>query len=267
MPPQFLNNTLLYQKRSIPLGHRNKYDVDWQKPTDFTQMGSSDIDIWYARLDPSFTHIPYLAEILSADEKKRAQDFHLERDRLRHIFSRGILRLILSEYLDQSPAQIKIMTGLQGKPALFQQEKEYSIHFNLSHSHEAVLYAITGVGAIGVDVEKVRDIPDMEKIIAQFFSSSERAAFDELPPTQKRQAFFSGWSRKEAFIKARGGGLSLPLDQFDVSILPDQPATLLNTYWDPLEVNNWVLSDIWLDANYTAAMAVNISGMSGQSEV
>jgi 4'-phosphopantetheinyl transferase len=267
MLPQFLNNTLLYQKRSIPPIHRNNHDVDWQKPTDLTPMGPSDVDLWYARLNPSFTHISYLAEILSADEKKRAQDFRLERDRMRHIFSRGILRLILSEYLDQSPAQIKIMTGSQGKPALFQQEKEYSIHFNLSHSDEVVLYAFTGVGTIGVDVEKVRDISEMEKIIAQFFSSRERADLNQLPPAQKKLAFFNCWSRKEAFIKARGGGLSLPLDQFDVSILPDQPATLLNTQWDPREVNNWLLSDIWLDANYAAAMAVNISGMSGQSKI
>ncbi len=88
---EFLNDTVLYQKRSIDLISQNKHYVDWQKPTDFISFGVSDIDIWYARFDPLSTHIQYLAEILSTDEKKLAQHFRFDPDKLRYIFSRGIL--------------------------------------------------------------------------------------------------------------------------------------------------------------------------------
>jgi 4'-phosphopantetheinyl transferase len=259
----FLNDTILYQRRSIDLVQKNKQDVNvnWQRPFDFAPIGEADVDIWHARCDSQSTDIKYLTGLLSADEKKRSELFRFDRDRLRHVFSRGVLRLILSKYLEVPPAQIEIIIGSQGKPVLAHQKKEHSIHFNLSHSSEAVLYAVTKVGAIGVDVEKIRDIPDIENIIGRYFSSWERTAFSKLPATQKKQAFFSCWSRKEAFIKALGAGPSPSLDEFDVSILPDQPASLLHTHWDPSEVNNWLLSDIWLDAGHAAAMAINISGL------
>lgn len=268
MLDELLNDTLLYQKRPVGLIRQNKQDWAWQKPDNFPSLSGSEVDIWCARVDDLSVHLQDLAGTLSAEEKKRAEQFRFDRDKLRHVFSHGILRLILSKYLEESPAQIKIMIGPQGKPALTRQRKNDSIHFNLSHSHDVVLYAIARVGDIGVDVEKMREVPGVEEIVKKFFSPRERATFDELPPSQKERAFFTCWSRKEALIKAQGGGFSLPLNQFDVSVLPDQPAALLATHWDwdPLEVNRWLLSDIKLDANYTAAMAINISGMGGDGE-
>lgn len=257
----FLNDLILYQKRSINLIRKNKQDVDWQRPVDFTPLGEADVDIWRAGLDSLPVPVKYLTGLLSADEKKRAGHFRFDWDRLRYIFSHGVLRLILSKYLEIAPAQIEIMIGPHGKPILVEREKKQYIHFNLSHSSETVLYAVTNVGAIGVDVEKIRDIPDIENIVGRYFSSGERMAFNELSGTQKKRAFFACWSRKEAFIKALGDGPSPSLDQFDVSILPDQPASLLHTHWDPSEVNNWLLSDIRFDAGHAAALAVNISGI------
>jgi 4'-phosphopantetheinyl transferase len=265
MLDEFLNDILFYQKRSIELLRQNKQDRTWQKPDNFTSLSGSDVDIWSARLAPPL--MQDLTGILSTYEKKRSQQLRFDRDKLRYVFSRGILRLILSKYLEESPDQIEIVIGPHGKPALSQWEGKYSIHFNLSHSHEWVLYSITRVGEIGVDVEKMREVPDMEKIIGRFFSVRERAAFNDLPPSERKQAFFNCWSRKEALIKAMGGGLSLPLDQFDVSILPNQPAALLDIHWDPLEVHHWLLSEIWLDAYHAAAMAVNISSMGRQSDI
>jgi 4'-phosphopantetheinyl transferase len=257
----FLNDIVQYQKKSIHLIQKNKQDAGWQRPFDFAPIGEADVDIWHARWDSQSKDIKYLAGLLSADEKKRSEYFRFDRDKLRHIFSRGVLRLILSKYLEVAPAQIEIIIGPRGKPALFQQGKKHPIHFNLSHSSETVLYAVTRVGVIGVDVEKIRHIPDIENIVGRYFSPGERNAFRELSTMQKQQAFFACWSRKEAFIKALGDGSMPSLDQFDVSILPDQPASLLHTYWDPLEVNNWLLSDIRLNTSHAATLAVNISGL------
>lgn len=256
---EFLKDNLLYQKRSINHIRQNRQDWIWQKPDNFISLSSSDVDIWCVKLHSFSTHVLALSGFLSSEEKNRSEKFRFDRDKLRSVVSRGILRLILSEYLEQPPAQIKINSGSQGKPALFGQENGHTLQFNLSHSHETVLYGITRIGEIGVDVEKVREVPDFEKIIGQFFSPRERVAFEELSPAQKMRAFFTCWSRKEAFMKAKGDGFSLPLDQFDVSILPDQPAALLATRWDPLEVNHWSLSDIWIDENHAAAMAVHTS--------
>jgi 4'-phosphopantetheinyl transferase len=265
MLDEFLNDISLYQKRPIELLRQNQLDMVWQKPDHFHFLSGSDVDIWCARLDLSL--MQDLTGILSTYEKKRSQQLQFDRDKQRHVFSRGILRLILSKYVQESPNQIEIVIGPHGKPALSQRGGEYSIHFNLSHSHDCVLYSITRVGEIGVDVEKIREVPDMEKIVEKFFSAREKASFKGLAPSQKKQAFFNCWSRKEAMIKAMGGGLSLPLDQFDVSILPNQPAALLDIHWDPLEVHHWLLSDIWLDANHAAAMAVNISSMGRHGEI
>jgi 4'-phosphopantetheinyl transferase len=259
MLDELLKDGLLHQKRSIHHIRQNRQDWVWQKPDNFISLSSSDVDIWCVKLHSLSAHVQDLAGILSSEEKNRFEKFRFDRDKLRSVASRGMLRLILSAYLEQPPAQIEVISGPQGKPALFHQGKRHSIQFNVSHSHETVLYGITRIGEIGVDIEKVRDVPDFEKIIGRFFSPRERAAFDVLPPTQRKRAFFTCWSRKEAFMKARSDGFSLPLDQFDVSILPDQPAALLSTSWDPLEVDGWLLSDIRLDADHAAAMALDIS--------
>lgn len=267
MLDEFLKDGLLHQKRSIHHIRQNRQDWVWQKPDSLISLSSSDVDIWCVKLHSMSPHVQDLDGILSSEEKNRSEKFRSDRDKLRSVVSRGVLRLILSAYLEQPPAQIQIISGPQGKPALFQQDKRYPIQFNLSHSHEMVLYGVTRIGEIGVDVEKVRDVPDFEKIIRRFFSPRERAAFDELPPTQRKRAFFTCWSRKEAFMKARSDGFSLPLDQFDVSILPDQPAALLATRWDPLEVDRWLLSDISLDADHVAAMAVDISSSGSHHDI
>jgi 4'-phosphopantetheinyl transferase len=260
---EFLNGTLLYQKRSIQLVRQNKQDRLWRKPDPFISLSGPEVDIWSAKLDLSLMQMQNLMGILSAHEKKRSQQLRFDRDKLRYVFSHGILRWILSKYVDESADQIEIVIGPQGKPSLVQQEKKYPIHFNLSHSHETVLCAITAVGEIGVDVEKIREVPDLEKIVRQFFSTRERAAFKEIPSSQRKQAFFRCWTRKEALIKAMGGGLSLPLDQFDVSILPDPAAALLDIHWDSRKMQHWLLSDISLDVGHAAALAINISNMGG----
>jgi 4'-phosphopantetheinyl transferase len=126
----------------------------------------------------------------------------------------------------------------------------------VSHSQELGLYAITRNRKIGVDLEYIRTAFACEQVAERFFSSQEKATLRSLPPRLKYQAFFTCWTRKEAYIKARGEGLFLPLDQFDVSTIPGEPALLLNTRGDPQEANRWSLRELGPSAGYVAALAV-----------
>jgi 4'-phosphopantetheinyl transferase len=131
------------------------------------------------------------------------------------------------------------------------------IRFNLSHSHRMALCAIARDRELGIDIEFVREGPHADQIAEQFFSPNEVRTLRALTPAHQRYAFFLCWTRKEAYIKARGEGLSLPLDQFDVSLTPGEPAKLMNTRTDPLEAERWLLQDLTLDqAGYAAAVAI-----------
>jgi 4'-phosphopantetheinyl transferase len=131
-----------------------------------------------------------------------------------------------------------------------------SLRFNVSHSHSLALYAITRAREVGVDVEHIRPEIAQEKIAERFFSPREVTVLRALPTPLQASAFFACWTRKEAFIKAKGDGLTLPLDQFDVSLAPGEPATLLRTAWDPQEAACWALQDLAPAPGYRAAVAV-----------
>jgi len=204
--------------------------------------------------------IQRLQSTLSTDECQRAERFYFQRDRRRFTVARGVLRSILSQYLGLAPQQLRFCYGPHGKPALVSTSGPARLHFNVSHSHELALYAITYDRHIGVDVEHIRTDFACEAIAERFFSPPERAVLRCLPPQVKYEAFFNCWTRKEAYIKACGEGLSLPLDQFDVSLAPGVPAALLATRWAPHEAARWTLRDIVPGPGYAAALAVEGHG-------
>ena len=163
---------------------------------------------------------------LAADERTKAERYYFERDRLRFIIAHGVLRAILSLYLNESPKRLSFCEGSHGKPALALDSGGDSIRFNMSHSHRMALYAVTRSREVGIDLEFVRCDLEAEQIAERVFSPREIAELRALPAALRRNAFFLCWTRKEAYIKAKGEGLSLPLDQFDVSLIPGEPAAL-----------------------------------------
>ena len=174
-----------------------------------------------------------------ADERARADRFYFARDREHFIVARGVLREILGCYLKRVPKSLCFCYGSHGKPALAGEFDGEAIRFNVSHSHGVALYAISRGRAVGIDLERIRfDLPVAE-IAERFFSKREDAMLRSLPTDVQHQAFFRCWTRKEAYIKARGEGLSLPLDQFDVSLAPGEPAAVLGTQRDPSEASRW----------------------------
>ncbi|MBW4507541.1 MAG: 4'-phosphopantetheinyl transferase superfamily protein [Scytonematopsis contorta HA4267-MV1] len=217
-------------------------------------LAKNEVHIWQAALEVN--DIQSLQQNLSIDEVKRAERFRFQKDRENFIIARGFLRKILSRYLGVLPRDLCFCYGANGKPALTKAFDGDKLKFNLSHSHGIALYAITLNRNIGIDIERIRTDFDCEQIAQQFFSPRENAILAKLPTNTKHEAFFSCWTRKEAYIKANGQGLSLPLEQIDVTLIPGEPAALLNTKWDSQEAKRWSLKNIVPHHNYAAAVAV-----------
>lgn len=201
--------------------------------------------------------LPRLESVLSADERSRASRFHQARDRQRFIVAHGLLRLLLGHYLTRPAAAIRFAHNAFGKPSVVDSG---GLEFNLSHAGDLVLYAFACRTEIGVDVEVVQhDFPAAD-IAHDYFSPAEIAVLDSLPDNLKARAFFDCWTRKEAWIKARSQGLSIPLDSFDVAFAPDAPARLLATRGEPAEAGAWSLFDVPPAPGYAGALAIRGHG-------
>jgi len=236
--------------RSFHATDHSASDMTWSPHPDSLDVGPLQADIWRIALDLSPATVKRLESSLSVDERERAARFRVPGGRERYIVAHGCMRQILARYLNSDPKQLCFSTNEYGKPAL----EDNKLEFNLSHSGDFALVAVTRGAKIGVDVERIR--PDVEfiKIASRFFSPREVNELMALPPQSHQTAFFNCWSRKEAYIKAQGFGLSLPLDSFDVSL--DGPAILRATRPDPTEAARWTLLDLQVEAGYTAAVAV-----------
>ena len=220
-------------------------------------LSSDEVHVWRAFLGQETSHLNELGQTLSEDERLEAKHFYFQKDRRRFIVTHGILRNILGRYVNVEPNRLKFSFGFHGKPAIDGLSDEHSLCFNISYSQDLALFAFTCHSRIGVDVESVlQPIPDAEEIVERFFSPRENAVFRTVPADKKLEAFFNGWTRKEAFIKAVGDGLSRSLDSFEVSLLPGKPAHLLCVGNDPLEASRWHLRELIPAYGYTGALVV-----------
>jgi 4'-phosphopantetheinyl transferase len=212
-----------------------------------------EVHVWRASLDVEMSRLKILRSTLSADEQAKAGRFYFQTDRDRFIVARGLLRTILGRYLGLKPSQLQFSYSPYGKPALASEFSVAGLRFNLSYSDELALYAITHGREIGIDIERIRPELAQEGIAERFFSPREVVALRNLPADVQPEAFFTCWTRKEAYAKARGPGLELPLDQFDVSLTPGQPASLL---CEPGEPFHWSIRELFARPGYVAAIAV-----------
>jgi 4'-phosphopantetheinyl transferase len=209
--------------------------------------------VWKIALDQPPDVVAGLRGLLSADELARADKFRVERGAERYIVGRGVLRTLLGRYTGVPPQTLVFAYNEFGKPGLAGSD----VCFNLSHSHGAALVAVTRGRAIGVDIERVREEVMRERIAERFFSPAEARALAGLPPGQQAQAFFNCWTRKEAWIKARGQGLSISLDSFEVTLAPGEPARLVATRPDAEEAGRWSLRVLDCEPGFAAALAVS----------
>jgi 4'-phosphopantetheinyl transferase len=215
-------------------------------------LPTDELHVWRVQLDADPEVVDRLHRVLSADECDRAQRFHFERDRRRYVIGRGVLRHLLGRYLAQDPGEIRFAYGEYDKPRL----DGPGPYFNVSHSGAVALLAFSSAAEVGVDVELDDGDFASERIAERFFSPAEVQVLRSLPAELQPRAFLLCWTRKEAFIKARGDGLSLSLDSFDVTLVPGQPAALTRTAWCSEEPTQWRLTDLSdPDAGFIAAVA------------
>lgn len=229
----------------------------WLFPSSPLALLPDEVHVWRASLDQPENYVQVLYDILNADERTRADRFHFPHDRRHFIVARGVLRVLLGSYVGREPRQLEFCYSSYGKPSLVDnQVGGRTFQFNLSHSHGMALYAAAWDRRVGVDVEWFRPNFGAEQIAKRYFSPNETAVLRTLPPERRIEAFFTCWTRKEAYIKARGKGLSMELDQFDVSLAPGEPAAVLATRDDPQQASQWALRHLDPGPGYVGAVAV-----------
>lgn len=217
------------------------------------------IHVWRAIVDVPLTRLQVYQETLSPDEQARAQRFKGSRHRRRFTAARGILRQILARYLRQSPRDIHFESGPFGKPFL-QDPAGQSLHFNVSHSRQWAVYAVSRDLEVGIDLEEDRDSLDYAGLAERICSADELLTFQTLPTTEQRAAFFRCWTRKEAFVKALGHGFSFPLQNVTVTFTSDDPPRILNLQLDLSGTDSppedWSLFNLPLGQGFWGALAV-----------
>lgn len=229
--------------------------IEWQLPPATCAIAQPDLHVWRIPLNQNERDMQLLGNSLSPDEHARAERFYFEQDRLRFMGARGALRDILSRYTAMQPAHIAFEYGAHGKPAL----PNSRLHFNLAHSGEWALCAVA-LHPVGIDVEDMRrPVEDMDDVAQRFFARREWESFLALPLQDKPDAFFRCWTRKEAFIKAIGEGLSHPLHRFEVSFLGDAPAGLIRIDGNALAARAWSLLNMPPDDKHAGAVAIHMT--------
>jgi 4'-phosphopantetheinyl transferase len=221
----------------------------WSFPPSKLELAEDEVHVWRASLNLEKEALDRCASTLSQDEKFRAARFLFPRDRDHFVAARGVLRELLGKYAVRSPAQLEFRYGRHGKPALRAESDESPVRFNLSHSGGLAVYAFARNRELGIDLEPVRPEFAGENIAERHFSPQELEEWNRLAPGLRAEAFFLGWTRKEAYIKARGEGLQIPLASFSVTLTPGQPEGLRSS-----DSAKWRLHSFQPAPGYAAAI-------------
>ena len=217
------------------------------------------IEVVVTRLDVEPEAVRAAAALLSDVERQRASRFAFDRDHRRFTVARSRLRQLLGARLEVPPDSVELVYGKRGKPALARRFADSGLRFNVAHSEDVAVYAFSPGREVGIDVEAVRVIRDADHIAARFFSRRENEDYLALDPRDRALGFFNCWTRKEAFIKALGDGLYYPLDRFDVSLAPGEPAEILRVGRTPGNDCGWRVESFSPAPGFVAA-AVTESG-------
>jgi 4'-phosphopantetheinyl transferase len=218
-----------------------------------------EVGVWVARLDGCQLDAAAIDALLDAAERDRAGRFVRDADRRRYRVAHALLRGVLGRCLGRPPATVELATRAHGKPALHDGGAS-DLRFNLTHSHEIAACAVAAGREVGIDVEWTGRAIDVDRIAARFFAPEEQAALAALAPDMRPRAFHACWTRKEAYLTARGIGLSLPLDGFAVSVAPGAGPCALATRHEPAAAVRWSLRAVDLAPDYEAAVAAAAGG-------
>ncbi|MBV9155613.1 MAG: 4'-phosphopantetheinyl transferase superfamily protein [Acidobacteriaceae bacterium] len=216
------------------------------------ELAGRDIHVLTVRMEASGDTTAKLESVLFEDEIARAARFGFGDLRRSFVIKRGMFRYLLGGYLGVAPQSIRFTYGSRGKPAL---ASSGTIEFNTTHSGNLTIFAFTVGCQLGIDLQQIRPLPEMQAIAARFFCEEEMADLMSLPPSDREHAFFCCWTRKEAFVKATGDGLSAPLDAFRVTLRPPEPARVIRIAQEKNIAESWMLHDLSPVAGYAGAIA------------
>jgi 4'-phosphopantetheinyl transferase len=219
--------------------------IQGEAPPVALRLGADEVHVWCASPQASSSQLPALRQTLSPAECNRSQRFRFARDRDTFITARGWLRVLLGRYLQRDPADLQFAYSPTGKPSLV--EEPAALQFNVAHTDGLILLAVARERELGIDVEIIQPEFPFASIVEQYFAPPEIVTLQNLAPAAQPLAFFKGWTRKEAYLKARGDGLSAPLNQFVVPLTNDAPFSL---------EDNWTLYPLTPAPEYVGALAV-----------
>lgn len=220
------------------------------------RLAENEVHLWRIHLDELAPAESRWRSVLSGDELARANRFHFQRDRQNFTATRALLRIILASYVGCNPATLSFVYSERGRPLLSPTHRDAGLQFNVSHSAARALLAFARSRQVGVDVERLRNNLDCDAVARRYFSPIEQEALAAMEGSELFSGFFRCWTRKEAYVKAQGGGLSLPLRDFDVSMTPGEQNALLATRPNADEAACWSLCDIDAGVGYAAALSV-----------
>ncbi len=232
------------------------YTSNWNQPPGNIHLLTDDVHVWSALLDSPGETLQLLVQTLDSDERKRADRFYFEQDRTRFVVSHGLLRIILASYLNIEPDKLQFSYTSNGKPYLIQKFNDKELQFSLAHSHELALFALTFDRRIGVDIEKIYNFAETDQLANRILSRQEKAELRKHHPNEKLETLFRYWTCKEAYAKATGEGLALPVEEIHTSLVPGSMARLISIKRSVREASRWSLQELHPVPGFAAALAV-----------
>jgi len=239
---------------------RRELTVNWHDLQPGRALSRDTVHIWRASLDISKSLINYIEATLSADELAHIAGVRSSPARLRNIAAYGLRRMILAHYMNIDPGELRFSYNAYGKPALASQMTE--LCFNVSHSADQFILALALDSAIGVDIERIDARFPWQEIVSHWFTPNENTVLQSLPSEFQRNAFYTLWTRKEAYMKACGQGFSLKMNQIDVSFGSDVWGNAINAFKALDGDTTWELHDLEFSSDYAATVAIQNNGWS-----
>jgi len=228
---------------------------EWSPPPDHLHLGKGEVHVWRGIVDIPSAALQVFKDMLSGEERDRAARFRFPRHQHRFIAARGMLRSLLGRYVHLPPRDIEFGFGAQGKPFL-KNRISSPLYFNISHSQKIALFAFSSESEVGIDVEGPQPRLDYQGVAQRVLSSQEQQWLQDLPAFGQKSALLTAWARKEAFVKAMGTGLTFPLRDITITILPDQPPRLVHITDPSLNGTHWSIHPLNPRVRYVAALVV-----------
>ena len=238
----------------MPSDSSKMVNAGWHQPPPHMTLASQEIHVWKVPLRPPEIWLKKLKNLLNGEERERAERYKAPARQEAFVTTRGMLRYILGWYLDTKPEHLKFDMGSHGKPYLVEPPTSPGISFNLAHSADLALLAITHDRQVGIDIEHHRQILDYAGMVKRICSPAEQSFLMKIPHESQLTAFLSCWTRKEAYTKAIGKGITFPLNTITVSLTRELPVKLLHVEGHADEPSRWTMCELFPGAGYSAAL-------------